>query len=62
MKEKVTLPSVDDRAVQQLPCSVQVCDRDSLIMRTVSVLLNCLLTEVSFIVYLTISVKHIYLL
>jgi len=62
MKEKVTLLSVDDGAVEQLLCSVQVCDRLSVIMRAVSVLLNCLLIEVYFIVYLTISVKHIYLL
>jgi len=46
MKAKVILPSVDDRAVEHLLCSVQVCDHDSLIVRTVSVLLNCPFTEV----------------
>jgi len=45
MKQNITLPSVDDWAVGQLLCSVQICDLDPLIMRTVSVLLNCPLTE-----------------
>ena len=51
MKVNVTLSSVDDRAVEQLFCCVQICDHDSLITRTVSVLLNCPLTEVYIIVY-----------
>lgn len=45
------MPRVDHRAVQQLLCSVHVSDHDSLVMRTVSVFLNCPLTDVYFIVY-----------
>jgi len=54
MKQNITLPSVDDWAVEQLLCSVQVCDRDPLIMRTVSVHLNSPLTE--YILYFTVYV------
>ena len=45
------MPSVDDRAVQQLLYSVQVCDHNSFIIRTISVLLNCPLPDVYFIFY-----------
>jgi hypothetical protein len=51
MKENVTLPSVDDWVLEQLLCSVQVCVHDPLIMRTVSVLLNCPSTVLYCIVY-----------